>query len=297
MESIPSYRALIHIVDTGSLSAAARELNVSRPTLSRHIATLEENLGVRLLHRGSRGATPTRAGENLYKRVRPALEALREAEAIVREMDDVPRGLLRVALPPSLATQLAPTLESFVARYPEVQLEVLSSNRYVDLKAEHFDVAIRAGVLRDSDLVARRLLRTDVFPMASPNYVEEHGMPETTRVIGKHACLLGFDASERPATRWPLREGGWLRVQGRYISNDRSLLISAAVAGRGIALLSTFNAREELASGALVPVLAEHIGSPIGLFVVYPEQSGVAPKVRVFVEEVVSLFDDTTLSK
>jgi len=210
-------------------------------------------------------------------------------------MDDVPRGLLRFALPPALAIQVAPALENYVARCPEVQLEVLSSNRYVDLKAEHFDVAIRAGVLKDSDLVSRRLFKSDVFPMASPNYLAEHGTPGDTHAIDQHDCLLGFDAEERPATRWPLREGGWLRVQGRYISNDRALLVSAAVAGRGIALLSTFNARDALASGALLPVLSRRIGSKIGLHVIYPERRVLAPKVRVFVDEIVSFFEDAAL--
>jgi DNA-binding transcriptional LysR family regulator len=244
-----------------------------------------------LLHRGSRGAVATRAGETLYQRTRPALATLREAEVLVRQMDEVPRGLLRLALPPAIAMVVAPALESYMQRCPEVQLEVLSSNRFVDFKAEQFDVAIRAGALKDSDLVGRRLLSSDVFPMASPEYIEQHGLPKDTREIAKHACLLGFDHAERPSTRWPLRDGGWLRVKGRFVSNDRDLLISAAVGGRGIALLTAFNTQEELASGALVPVLPELVGGKMALFIVYADGRDAPPKVRAFVEEVVSFFE------
>jgi len=290
MEAIEAYEGLVQIIDTGSLSDAARALGVPRPTLSRRLAALEEALGVRLLHRGNRGALPTRAGERLYARVRPLVEALRDAEREVQQMDDLPRGLLRVSVSPAVAELFAPMLDAYARACPEVRVEVLSSNRFVDLKAEQFDVAIRGGALRDSDLISRALVRTEAFPVASPAYLGQHGHPTSADELASHRCLLGYGQRERPETRWPLRQGGWVPVSGPLTTNDRGLLRHSALEGHGIALLSAIFVKEALATGRLVPVLRDQVGGPLGLYAVYPERSFTPPQVRVFVEHAVGFF-------
>ena len=285
-----AYAAFLGVVEAGSVSAAARALDQPRPTVSRRLAQLEAHLGVRLVHRGARTVVVTREGEALYERVRPLLEALREAEQAVRQTDPRPRGLLRLSLSPLMSQALAGALCDFRTRYPEVQLEVVVEGRYVDLRTERFDVAIRGGVLPDSDLVQRLLIRSSAFPVASPDYLRRRGSPETPEALTAHECLLGYDQDGQPRRVWPVRGGGTVPVSGGFVSNDRALLRIAAAAGQGIALLSEVNARSALDAGALVPVLPERVGVDISLNIVFTERAFLAPRVRCFVELIVAAF-------
>lgn len=285
------YDAFLGVVEHGSVSAAARALGVPRPTVSRRLAQLEAHLGVRLVHRGTRQMVVTHDGEALYQRVRPLLEALRDAERAVRQQDPRPSGVLRVSLSPLMRHAMAPVLFAYRARYPQVHLEVVVDGRYVDLRRERFDVAVRGGVLPDSDLVQRVLLRSSAFPVASPDYLARAGTPSAPADLAHHACLLGFGQDGAPRRVWPLRGGGGVAVSGHWVTNDRMLLRGAAIAGQGIALLSEPNAREGLVRGALVPVLRDHVGVDISLHVVFTERALLAPRVRCFVDAVVQAFE------
>jgi len=285
-----AYAAFLSVVESGSVSAAARALDQPRPTVSRRLAQLEAHLGVRLVHRGARQVVVTREGEALYQSVRPLLEALREAEQAVRRTDPRPRGLLRISLSPLMSQALGPTLCAFRVRYPDIQLEILVEGRYVDLRTERFDVAIRGGVLQDSDLVQRRLIRSSAFPVASPGYLQRRGTPATAEALAEHECLLGYGPDGQPRRVWPLRGGGGVSVDGGLVTNDRTLLRVAAVEGQGIALLSEVNARAALAAGRLVPVLEAQVGVDISLNVVFTERALLAPRVRCFVEAMAEAF-------
>ena len=292
MSTLKAYEGFLRVVELGSVSAASRALGVPRPTVSRRLAELEARLGVRLVHRGAGGVLPTRAGDALVRHLRPLLRSLGEVEARVRQLDDVPRGLLRVTASPYITDRLAPLVDTFLQRCPEVDLELLSTNRFVDLRAEQFDVGVRGGELRDPALVARRLARLEVVAVAAPAYLARSppltGVPD----LQAHRCLLSYGQDGRPRARWPLRDGGRVGVQGPLATNDRGLLLRLAVAGRGIALLTHRAVAEPLSTGALVPVLPEWVGTSTTLSVVYAERERVPPKVRVFVDALVDHFAD-----
>ena len=279
------YQAFVLVVEQGSVSAAARVLGVPRPTVSRRLARLEERLGERLIRRGARQVTVTRAGRQLYQKVRGPLDRLAAAAREILDQPDAPRGLLRVAIPPLLAEPLAPLLLDFQGRYSGVALEVLTETRFVELTAEGFDVALRAGVLRNPALVQRKLLTMHAGAYAAPSYLAARGTPRNVAELAPHSLLRGYGARNDPRRWWPLADGGRLPVGGTFLSNDRSLLRAACVAGHGIALLADVPRLDP----SLVPVLPE-VGARMALHVVYPERELLPPRSRVFIDAVVEFF-------
>ena len=288
------FQEFVHIVDEGSISAAARVLGLPRATLSRRLGRLEDRLGVRLLHRNTRRLAPTQAGEELYRRARRLLTEATEAEEAVRRLDGVPRGLLRVTSPPLGGNeQLAVAFRSFLHRYPDVTLELFTTMRHVDLVKEGLDVALRGGTVRDPALVARRLRTTRVMAIASPAYVEARGMPQSVAELVHHNCVCGYDpVTLRPVRAWPLLGGGSVPVRGRIATNDLELAVSIALSGDAIALCPSEVPRILGAEpGALLEVLPDEIGRQGGLSVVYPEREHLDPKVRAFVDHMVEVTD------
>lgn len=277
------FDAFVAIVDAGSISEAARALGAPRATVSRQLARLEQRLGVRLLNRTTRSAVLTRAGEALYPRARTLLEEARAAVTAVQRLDDVPRGLLRLSSAPLTSSVLGALVEAFIRSHPEVRVELHTSTRHVDLAAEQIDLALRGGVVRDPGLIARRLFRSDMLAVAAPRYLAEHGRPDAPAELSRHACLRGFVEGARPATAWPLTNGGKVDVDGPLVTNDLPALLGAAVHGLGIALLPRQLVGAELEDGRLVTVLAGIVGIEVSLSLVWLEREFVDPKVRAFV--------------
>ena len=151
-----------------------------------------------------------------------------------------------------------------------------------------YDLAIRGGTLRNSDLIQRRLATLDVGLFASPAYIRRHGTPSTAADLARHVLLRSHDTGDKPRTRWPLRGGGSVRVDGSFVTNDRILLRAAAVAGRGIALLTAAHASPM--GDQLEQVLQQEVGTHIGLHVVYPERALLPARARVFIDAVVGFF-------
>lgn len=274
-------------VEARSISKAARELGVPRPTVGRRLARLEEKLGVRLLRRTTRTMTLTDAGEALYARARAVLAAVRDAESSVRRSDDAVRGMLRVSVPPMGSESFAAMIADFAARYPDVRLELDSTTRHVDLVGGGYDVAMRAAAQLPPGLIARNIARSRVIAVASPAYLERRGTPKRPAELAKHACLSGFALGEHPATHWPLLRGGRVRVEAEVATNEIRLLRDLAVRGRGIALLPLQLVYDDVVSGALVPVLPGRLGGETLVAVVYVDREFVAPAVRAFVDAVV----------
>lgn len=275
----------VAIVDAGSLSAAARALKLPRPTLSRRLARLEQRLGVRLLHRSTRRMRVTPAGAELCRRARPIVAATKEAIAAVQRLDDVPRGLLRVAAPPGSGGGVVGAMVlAYLAKYPEVQVALESSARHVDLVAEGFDVAIRAGAVRDTSLIGRQILRTRVVAVASPAYLDAFGRPEHPDELRDHRCVLGYEHGERPTAEWPLYAGGTTTVTGPLSTNDMELALQAALVGAAIGLIPEVFLDEPLKRGSLEVVLPGVVGAWTPVTIVYPDREFLPPKVRAFVD-------------
>ncbi len=280
----------VAIVDAGSVSAAARSLRLPRPTLSRRLSRLEERLGVRLLHRTTRRLSRTEAGQELYLRARPIVVAAREAHEAVRRLDGVPRGTLRVSAPPGAGiTFVGDLVFAYLERYPEMSVELEASSRHTDLLREGFDVALRAGIVRDQSLIGRVMWRSDMVALASPDYLATHGTPQTAADLAEHDCVRSYAEGKRPTSKWPLRQGGEIEVRGRLASNDMDLHLRAAAEGHGIALAPIELAHPLVEAGRLVQVLEDVIGLQTPVTIVYAERELLAPKVRAFVDVAVDV--------
>lgn len=288
MSTTDGFDEFVAIVEAGNISAAARALGMPRANLSRRLAALEDELGVRLLHRSTRRQVPTDAGQELYRRVRRIVDDAQAAREAVRRMDDQPRGLLRVSVPPGLgATPFAGILVDFLERWPEVRLELSSGTAHVDLIAEGFDLALRAGRVRDHNLVGRQLFQVRTVAVASPAWLSAHGVPTSLEQLRDAECIRGFDQGATPQRTWPLLDGGTVPVRGRLATNELRLVLDAALRGLGIALLPQQVVDAHLASGALVRVLPDRVGDDTALTLVYPEREFLDPKVRAFIDFVV----------
>ncbi len=279
--------AFVAVVEHGGISAAARALNRDPSAISRRLDALEARLGVRLLSRTTRRITLTEAGAAYLTRVRAIIAELLAAESEAAEGAATPRGLLRLSLPATYARRwIAPRLPEFVTAYPEVQLELLHTDRFVDLVAEGFDAAVRIGELADSSLMVRRLAPVETLLCASPDYIARRGAPEKPADLGKHECLRFPMEGFRQG--WRLRNGGervTQRVSGSIVSDEGEGLVAACLAGGGILLASDWEVGQELASGRLVRVLPEwRFDAEAEVHAVMPPGRLIPAKTRVFLE-------------
>jgi len=286
------FEEFVSIVDHASVTRAAKALGLPRPTVSKRLARLEKRLGVRLLHRTTRRMKLTEQGVLLYDRARRIVQAAHEAEAIVQRHDDVPRGLLRVLIPPRVPEAVFTRwLAEFLHACPEVSLDVVATDVHVDLVAEGFDVALRYGVIEDTSLVSRILVTNSEIAVASPRYLEERGTPTTPDDLANHSCIVGYDGNNVPNPRWPLLDGGWTHIGGDLMTNHSGLRLEAAKQGLGIAIVIDRTAADLLASGEIVWVLPDVVGRRNDARLVYPDREFLDPKVRAFVDFIVSRVD------
>ena len=276
--------AFVSVADEGSVSAASRELGLPRATVSRRLAKLEERLGVRLIRRTTRQQQLTDLGEEFYAHARGVLDALAAGVSALRASEGEPGGLLRISTPPISAAWFYELMVGFVQRYPQVRVEHVSSSRHEDLIAQKLDVALRAGDEFEESLIAKRLLSATTYCVGAPQYLARRGRPQRLEELEGHDCLLGFVRGERPATHWPLSDGGEVRVRGVFVSNAIGLLLSMAKAGKGLALLPEFLCQKELERGELERVLPGELGRRHHLALVYPERELQKPAVRAFID-------------
>ena len=277
------------VVQTGSLSAAARELGVSPAVVSRTLAALESHLGVRLVNRTTRSLHLTGEGASYYETSSRILAEIDEADAALTARRVEPQGVLKVALPASFGHKhIAPLIPRFAARFPKIELALSLSDRSINLIEEGFDLAIRIAELKDSSLAARKLAPNRRVVCASPDYLREHGAPKTPQDLAKHNCLVaswdhGFAMTWE--YRSPAGKRGSIRVTGRYACDNWEVLREWAVAGLGVALKSTWDVRKHLEDGTLVPLLPGYdFGTDVGIYAVYPHRRYLPAKTRVFID-------------
>ncbi len=292
MPDLEGLRAFVEVAAAGGFTSAAHKLGVSKSIVSRRVAALEGEIGVRLLSRTTRGVSLTDAGIELDRRAVQVLAELDAALDAVAGRDDVVAGTLRIAAPLSFGiAHLSAALAEFAVRHPHVQLDVAYSDRLVDLVAEGFDAAVRIGELKDSSLVARRVAKMRTSVVASPLYLARRGTPRSPRDLAAHDALI-YTGSARGDV-WRFRLGAKplpVRVQGRIRADNGEALREAAMAGLGIALLPSWLVAGALASGALVQVLAEYECPGSGLHVVRPPGPLAPGKVRALIDFLVARF-------
>ena len=270
------------VVDTGSFTAAAKAAGVPTSTVSRAVARLEDELRVRLLERTSRKVAPTEDGLALHQEIAPHVAALSRATDVLAAREERPSGLLRVTAPPDLAAHVLPELVvAFTQRYPDVSVELDFSVRFVDLVAEGFDLAIRGGRLRDSSLVARRIVSSDIALYASPAYLARRGVPKTPSDIESHDCVVRPSDTRRVRMSGP-KGACHVEMKGAIRCGHFDFVLAAARAGAGIALLPSMIVRADLVSGALVRVLPGHSVDAGSIYVLHASSKHVPRKVSAF---------------
>jgi len=284
MTDLADLETFVAVADTGGVSGAARRLGLPKSIVSRRLARLESALNTQLLTRTTRGAALTEAGATFREhaaRVVAELEAARDSLAPEGEL----RGLLRIAAPLSFGTShLAPLIAEFARQHPQLQITTAYGDRFVDLVAEGFDLAIRVGWLPDSTLVARRIGPVTGRLVATPDYLAAHGAPTSLDDIANHPALM------QGTEIWRVRDGDQvltLHPQGRFKADNGQALVLAVLAGLGIAMLPDFLIDEHIASGALVTLLPQYPMPEAGLYVVRPPGDHPSRKVRVFTDMLV----------
>ena len=273
------------VVQTGSFSGAGRALDMPKSTVSRKVAELEERLGSRLLQRTTRKMNLTDVGRTYYKHCARILAEIQEAETSVSDMQAKPHGLLRISAPTNFGF-LGPITSAYLKEHAEVQVEVVCTDRVVDLIEEGFDAAIRVGRLADSSLISRSLGQARDVLVAGPGYLERRGQPESPEELNAHECLLY--GSREPRGVWELRSDAGTRtvsLRSRLVVvNDLDLLHEAALTGLGIALLPAHRCVDDLRSGRLQRILPQWCTPPTPIQAVYPSTRHLSPKLKAFLD-------------
>jgi len=293
LENLTDMAVFARVVEAGSFSAAARQLGLTPSAVSRQVARLEAALHVRLLERSTRKLRLTEAGSAAHTRCQTLVAAAREVMALADTQSATPHGLVRISIPEAFAQQVVhPLMPAFLARYPEVDVQLIITDRTVDLYEEAVDLAIRITDAPPPGLAGRPLMSSPHLVCASPRYLAERGTPAQPRDLTQHSCLyLGADDRDR---HWRFQKNGdevTVRVSGRYVADHSEVRLDGALHHLGIASLPGFTAARALQSGALVRVLSDwaHVTDYAGTaWLLYPPNRYLAAKLRVWIDFVVA---------
>lgn len=278
----------VKVVEQGTFAAAARTLGLPNSTVSRKVKELEERLEVRLLNRNTRRVAPTEAGTLYFEHCRRIAAELDEAESAVQQLEESPRGWLRITAPYSLSVSLlAPILRDFRERYPEVRVDLVLSNDRLDLVADEIDVAIRPGILPDSTLIARRLVSFPTRVYAGREYLERYGEPLSPEELEHHHALVVSKQRREQSYSWRLRNGAVERdfpVKPVAVANDPEALFALLMAGDGLMLTTAMEDHCLIHTESIRRVLADWQGPNLDLSAVFVGGRMLSPKVRRFVD-------------
>lgn len=280
MDQLYAMRVFCQIVDSGSMAGAARTLGLSPASITTALAHMEKRLDVRLLDRTTRRISLTEAGQIWYGYAKRILDESSEAENAVRSLASEPRGLLRITLPLGVAMRFVyPHIDEFITRYPFIELDIQVNDRVIDIIENRFDLALRVGHMRDSELIARPLLHYQRIVCASPAYLKQHGTPSHPAELAQHQCLLY--QHDLQAVYWDFQIKGTIekvQVMGKLRSNESNALLAWARSGRGLTRQPTWLVSEDLRNGTLVSVLNEFV---ITQHSVLPGIYAILPKSRI----------------
>jgi DNA-binding transcriptional LysR family regulator len=284
----------IRVAERRSFVRAAQDLGITQSGVSNAVSRLEGELGVRLLSRTTRRVNLTEDGAAFFDRCRHILAELEEAELVLRQARLTPAGRLRVDLPVAFGRiKIVPLLGAFRAQYPELELALSFTDRYVDLVEEGVDVAVRFGPLRDSSLIARRLTETRLRTVGAPAYFVRHGRPYRPEDLATHNCIALMIRDARLAREWRFRRGGddvQVAPRGDMSFSDGAALCAGVTAGYGIAQMHDYYSDEAIDRGALEPVLERFRPSADPISLVYPSTRHLAARVRVFIDFMTASF-------
>lgn len=283
----------VQVAETGSLSRAAEMLDLSNASASRHLAALEERLGVRLVERNTRRLYLTDTGQEFFQRARTILADLRDAESTVNAAALNPTGVLRITASLSFSMHhIAPLLREYTDRYPNVTVHVEAANRYLDIIDNNIDVAIRTREYEpDSNITIRRLAETRRVLVASPGYLARHGTPKELEDLQRHKMLIYTLANNPNELRFSRSgEQRSVNVKGLLESNDGQILRAAALDGMGILIQPSYIVYDDIVAGRLVPMLDDWDLPRLSINLAYPSRKHLSAKVRTFIDFVAAHF-------
>lgn len=279
----------VAVIDEGSFTAAAEKLGHSKAHVSRQVSSLEKRLGIQLITRSTRKLVITEAGRAYYDRCSDIINQLTEVETSIIDQSDRPIGTLKITVAGAFGElYVAPCAADFMKLYPDLHIDIHFNNRLLDIVTEGYDIAIRAGVMKDSSLVSRKIARRRLIVCASRDYLDSAGKPKKIADLRSHNCLVGTLSS------WRFREAKDkhidLKIEGSWHSNNGYALLAAARKGLGLVQLPEFYVFDDINSGRLIPVLEEFEPSDTGVWALYPSSKHLSPKIRLFIDHLVRNF-------
>ncbi|MCM2339722.1 LysR family transcriptional regulator [Rhodoferax sp.] len=286
MDKFLEMKTFAAVVDCGSFVQAADALDMSKPAVSRHVAELEQRLGVRLLQRTTRKLSLTEEGRLFYGRCKTVLADVEVAEDEITAKSIAVKGLIKVNVPVSFGLlELAPLWPDFMAKYPDVELDITLADRIVDLVEEGYDLAVRIARLPNSSLVSRKLASTRMVLCASPGYLKKHGTPKHPSELAEHTVLSYSLLATGDQWDFEGPEGKVsVTVKPVMRTNSGDTCIAAARKSKGVILQPSFMVSADLRSGALVELMPQYRSIEFGIFAVYPTRQHVSPKVRAMID-------------
>lgn len=293
MDKLTRMKAFTLVVETGSFSAASERLSISRAAASKYVSQLEAQLGVRLLNRTTRHVSTTESGRMYFERCKEMLHLMEEADDMVAGLSGAPKGILRISAPSVFANRhLVPLLSEFSQLYPDVKIEIMVSERLVDLVDEGYDLAIRIAYEHDAELIARRLTSCRHVMVAAPAYLNTAPVLEKPSDLQCHACML---YSFTQNNTWPMAKDGQdypVKISPLITSNNPEVLLEAAIAGMGITIMPTFIAYEAIRNGRLQTVLNDYTVLKLDIYAVYASRHYLPAKIRTFIDFLKSRIND-----
>ncbi|OAN11677.1 LysR family transcriptional regulator [Photobacterium jeanii] len=287
MRSTDDYLIFYHLIEQGSFSKAADLVGLTKSVVSKRITRLEQDLGVQLLYRTTRKLTLTEAGEVFFAHAREVYYSVQNAEQAMSGLGESLTGTIRITVPTISGELLLPqAIAEFSAKYPDIHIDMDLDNRFVDIVAEGFDLAIRTGALPDSSFIARRLVEAHWVICGAPEYFARQGVPKVPAELTQHNCLA-YSYQETGAKEWLFKDDDkpyTLKVDGNFTTNNASALRRAALFGQGLVYVPRVLVAEDLQSGALIEVLQEQVGKRLGIYAIYPYTRHQPMKVKLFIE-------------
>lgn len=286
MDRILLLRTFITVAETGAFTAAAERLGITPQLTSKYVRALEDELGVQLFVRSTRSVRLTESGVACLDRCARLVEDFDELSAMVRQEHSTPRGQLRISAPTTFGEEnLVPILPEFIKAYPNVNIDLNLSDRFVNLVEEGYDIAVRIGELEDSSLIARRIASSPIMICASPAYLQQYGYPETPDDLSKHQCVV--DTNFRDRDIWPFSKNGRsakVKVPDLIKVNSAKAVQKLLLSGVGIGLCPYYVINDSIRSGTLMPILEDYEFAGLDIFAVYLENRYLSAKIRAFVD-------------
>jgi len=295
MDRLNSMSIFVEVVKGKGFTIAAEKIGLSRAQVSKSVMQLEKHLGTRLLNRTTRRVSLTETGRIYYERCKDILLDIEEIEGIASEQTSKPHGTLTLSAPTSFGIlQLNEVIPAYIKQYPQVQISLSLTDRFIDVVSEGFDLVIRIAELEDSSLIARKIAPCRLVLCASPEYLKKHGVPGVPQDLSLHHCLT-YANNVNPDT-WVLHGPDGtesVKVNGPVCADNGDILKAAAVSGLGIALLPTFIVGPDLCAGRLQTVLPDYCLPDISIYAIFPSRRYLSAKVRTFIDFLSDFFGDS----